>query len=103
MVLLIITVKGDVSMNKKSDNKYKKESELMKKVVPANKEEKSQIEDIILNRFCRPQSDCDYTGLVPHGSEADKEEAYHKLYPKATPIINEDDSTYGEKGTHSGV
>ena len=90
-------------MNRKDENKYKKEAELMRKAVPQNDEEKSQMEDVILNRFCRPQSDCDYTGLVPHGSEADKEEAYHKLYPKATPIINEQDSTYGAKGTHSGV
>ncbi|MBQ8790534.1 MAG: hypothetical protein IJZ51_04415 [Ruminiclostridium sp.] len=90
-------------MNRKDENKYKKEAELMRKAVPQNDEEKSQMEDVILNRFCRPQSDCDYTGLVPEGSEADKEEAYHKLYPKATPIINEQDSTYGAKGTHSGV
>ena len=90
-------------MSKKIDNQYKKEAELMRKAVPQNDEEKSQMEDVILNRFCRPQSDCDYTGLIPHGSEADKEEAYHKLYPKATPIINEQDGTYGAKGTHSGV
>ncbi|MBQ2799730.1 MAG: hypothetical protein IJF09_10120 [Ruminiclostridium sp.] len=90
-------------MSRKNENEYKKESELMKKVVPRNAEEKSQMEDVILNKFCRPQSDCDYTGLVPEGSEADREEAYHKLYPKATPIINEEDSTYGGKGTHSGV
>ncbi|MBQ8569697.1 MAG: hypothetical protein IJ446_10820 [Oscillospiraceae bacterium] len=90
-------------MSRKNENEYKKESELMKKIVPGNAEEKSQMEDVILNKFCRPQSDCDYTGLVPEGSEADREEAYHKLYPKATPIINDDDSTYGAKGTHSGV
>ena len=90
-------------MNKKNENQYKKQSELMKKAVPENDEEKSQMEDIILNKFCRPQSDCDYTGLVPEKSEADSEEAYHKLYPTATPIINEKDNTYGAKGTHSGV
>lgn len=90
-------------MSKKNENEYKRQSELMKKDVPENGEEKSQMEDVILNRFCRPQSDCDYTGLVPKDCQADTEEAYHKLYPKATPIINEKDSTYGSQGTHSGV
>lgn len=90
-------------MNKENENEYKKQSELMKKEVPESKEEKSQMEDIILNRFCRPQSDSDYTGLIPKECESDTEEAYHKLYPKATPIINNQDSTYGAKGTHSGV
>ena len=90
-------------MSKKNQKEYKKQSELMKKDIPHNKEEKSQMEDIILNNFCHAQSDTDYTGLVPNECEADTEEAYHKLYPKATPIINEDDSTYGAKGTHSGV
>lgn len=90
-------------MNRKNENEYKKQSEIMKKDVPDNKEEKSQMEDIILDRFCHPQSDCDYTGLVPTECKSETEEAYHKLYPKATPIINEKDSTYGEEGTHSGV
>lgn len=90
-------------MSKKNENEYKKQSELMKKTVPENAEEKSQMEDIILNKFCRPQSNNDYTGLIPEGCEAENEEAYHKLYPDAPPVINNDDDTYGEKGTHSGV
>ncbi|MBR4305463.1 MAG: hypothetical protein IKT78_01290 [Ruminiclostridium sp.] len=85
-------------------NEYQKQSELMKKPVPVNKTEKSQMEDIILDRFCKCQSDSDYTGLMPGECESETEEAYHKLYPKATPIIiNEKDSTYGAKGSHSGV
>lgn len=90
-------------------NKYngslKDEYELMKKPVPENDEEKSEMEEIILKNFCSSGSDTDCTGLVPKGRVNNKNEnSYRELYPYAIPIENTDnDSHYGKKGTHGGV
>lgn len=91
---------------KNQDDKLtlKKEYNIMKKPVPENAEEKSEMEDIILGNFCSSGSGSDCTGLVPHGGVNEKnEEAYRDVYPYAVPVKETEKATFGEKGTHGGV
>ncbi len=90
-------------MDKKQGSFTKQEKELLKREVPENKEEKSEMEDIILNNFCKCESANDCTGLIPEISEKEDEDSYREVYPYAVPVRNEKDETFGAEGTHSGV
>ena len=80
-----------------------KRAELLKNPVPKSLEDKSMAEDIILNDFCNPASDNDFTGLIPTSPEnKEQQDNYNKVYPTPKPVKPEKD-TYGAPGTHSGV
>ncbi len=81
----------------------KKEKKLLKKEVPDTPNEKSEMEDIILNNFCRCESANDCTGLIPEISGKEDEDSYREIYPYAVPVKNDKDGTFGAEGTHSGV
>ena len=107
----------------KSKDALQKEYNLLKNPVPKNAQEKSDMEDIILNNFTPSSSSTDCTGLVPHGRESDKNQnSYRDVYPHAVPVENKmhgsqkgadkasdsrcdstPGSTYGKRGTHGGV
>lgn len=69
------------------DDKLQKDMELMQKPVPENEDEKSRIEDILLDNFCSSSSSDDCTGLIPEGNGQDQT-AYRDIYPYAIPIRN---------------
>ncbi len=105
----------------KSKDELQKEYNLLKKPVPKNAQDKSDMEDIILGNFTPSSSSNDCTGLVPHGRESDKNQnSYRDVYPHAVPVENKmhgsqkseykssdgssaPGSTYGKRGTHGGV
>ena len=105
----------------KSKDALQKEYNLLKNPVPKNAQDKSDMEDIILNNFTPSSSSTDCTGLVPHGRESDKNQnSYRDIYPHAVPVENKNHgsqkgeykssvgssapgSTYGKRGTHGGV
>lgn len=91
------------------DNKsLKQQSELMKKPVPDTPEERSAMDDLILDNFCGSCSSCDCTGLIPADPDSkNAADEYRSVYPYAVPnadgVPYPEKKTFGKKGTHGGV
>lgn len=86
----------------------KKQKEIMKKPVPENEKERSDMNEITLDSFCGSSSASDCTGLIPSDPDTSEEaEAYRRIYPYGVPLSDEmtepSRRTYGKKGTHGGV
>lgn len=92
------------------NQELKKQKELMKKPVPDTPEERSAMEEVILDNFCGSCSSSDCTGLIPSDpnskSQADE---YRNVLPYAVPNADgvpypeNKKKTYGKEGTHGGV
>ena len=86
----------------------KKQKEIMKKPVPENEKERSDMNEITLDSFCGSSCASDCTGLIPSDPDTSEEaEAYRRIYPYGVPLSDEMSEpsrrTYGKKGTHGGV
>ena len=91
------------------DNKsLKQQSELMKKPVPDTPEERSAMDDLILDNFCGSCSSSDCPGLIPADPDSkNAADEYRGVYPYAVPnaygVPYPEKKTFGKKGTHGGV
>ncbi len=75
-------------MDKRTE--LQKEYDLLKKDVPDSKEERSRMEDVILQNFTSGAASDDCTGLIPKGSGKDLD-AYREIYPFAVPVKPENE------------
>lgn len=91
------------------DNKsLKQQSELMKKPVPDTPEERSAMDDLILDNFCGSCSSSDCTGLIPADPDSKKR---RRRIPRCLSVRRTEcrwralsrKKTFGKKGTHGGV
>ncbi|MCH5325367.1 MAG: hypothetical protein J1E39_09135 [Eubacterium sp.] len=76
--------------------RLQKDFEAIKKDVPDTPEEKSRVEDVILQNFAGGATSDDCTGLIPSGSGKDLD-AYRELYPFAVPIKPENEKKNKKK------